>query len=164
MHIAARVPSPHHPGKTSRAHHIPAGKDTFHKWMTHSPWAHAITLVIAARHHAELLQKAQQSRKAEVTLEQQIINEAWSYQISERGRDQASGAVDVDRECVAALEVGMFMRSASAGKAGYHQWGLDAGDHQDQWWPWNNLESGWHNPDAAASDEDLLKVCPFQQI
>ena len=56
------------------------------------------------------------------------------------------------------------MRSASAGKAGYHQWGLDAGDHQDQWWPWNNLESGWHNSDAAASDEDLLKVCPFQQI
>ncbi|KAH7879468.1 uncharacterized protein C8R40DRAFT_991141, partial [Lentinula edodes] len=52
----------------------------------------------------------------------------------------------------------MFERSKAAGKAGYYQWGLDVGCHQDDWNPYEGLEEmdarDWSFDDA----DELIKV------
>jgi hypothetical protein len=63
--------------------------------------------------------------------------------------------VDVDRECLERLEEQMFERSAMAGVAGYFQWGLDAGDHQDCWDPYAVLPAHWNHEDRENSDGEL---------
>ncbi|KAJ7507612.1 hypothetical protein B0H11DRAFT_1635769, partial [Mycena galericulata] len=50
---------------------------------------------------------------------------------------------DVDRECLSLLEERMFESSDTAGDAGDHQWGLDAGAHQGRWNPYVGLPAGW---------------------
>ncbi|RPD52542.1 hypothetical protein L227DRAFT_468077, partial [Lentinus tigrinus ALCF2SS1-6] len=53
----------------------------------------------------------------------------------------------------------MFERSAAAGIAGWYQWGLDAGDHQDGWDPYNEIPDSWNLGDFYPDDpEELLEV------
>jgi hypothetical protein len=42
-------------------------------------------------------------------------------------------SADVDCETIGLLERRMFETSKAAGKAGYQQWGLDAGNGQGKW-------------------------------
>ena len=49
----------------------------------------------------------------------------------------------------------MFEVSKEAGQAGYYQWGLDAGDHQDGWFPYANHTAEWNHRDGEY-EEDLL--------
>ncbi|KAJ7577596.1 hypothetical protein C8J56DRAFT_798500 [Mycena floridula] len=47
----------------------------------------------------------------------------------------------------------MFTDSADAWKAGYYQWGLNAGPHQDGWNPYVGLPSHWSHDDACLLEE-----------
>jgi hypothetical protein len=62
--------------------------------------------------------------------------------------------VDVERECLAKLEEEMFERSQAAGIAGEYQWGLDIGDHQDAWNPYDGLPDHWIYTDRMENYDD----------
>jgi hypothetical protein len=67
--------------------------------------------------------------------------------------------VDVELECLAKLEEEMFERSHAAGIAGEYQWGLDAGDHQDAWNPYDGLPYHWiHDDNRLKNDDNEEKV------
>jgi len=68
--------------------------------------------------------------------------------------------VDVERECLAKLEEEMFERSQAAGIAGEYQWGLDAGDHQDTWNPYDGLPCHWIHADRLESYDDDKRLQP----
>jgi hypothetical protein len=52
----------------------------------------------------------------------------------------------------------MFERSQAAGIAGEYQWGLDVGDHQDAWNPYDGLPYHWIHADRLENDDDDEKV------
>ncbi|KAF9049132.1 hypothetical protein BJ165DRAFT_1387020 [Panaeolus papilionaceus] len=86
-----------------------------------------------------------------------LMDQAWDLQIS--GMPTRSIDTDVDRECLYRLEEDMFEVSARAEMAGYYQWGLDCGHHQDNWDPYLNLPESWNIGDHMF-DEDLLETGP----
>ena len=49
----------------------------------------------------------------------------------------------------------MFECSARAGLAEYFQWGLDAGTHQDNWDPYEDLPNKWTRGDWEGSEAEL---------
>ena len=50
---------------------------------------------------------------------------------------------DIDRECQLYLEEFMFSVTSEAGVSGYPIWGLDAGAHQDFWYPYWEVPQEW---------------------
>ena len=102
--------------------------------MGRASLAHAFTLVLASRHRNQLLSESLPSSPPNLDIERFVLRKAWVLQMEE---DLPREAVDVDRECVSLLEELMFSRSRAAGDAGYYQWGLDAGDHQGGWSPYD---------------------------
>ena len=66
--------------------------------------------------------------------------------------------VDVELECLAKLEEELFERSQAAGIAGECQWGLDAGDHQDAWNPYDGLPDHWIHIDRVENYDNDEKV------
>ncbi|GBE90256.1 hypothetical protein SCP_1901050 [Sparassis crispa] len=82
-----------------------------------------------------------------------ILSQAWAYQVAmAHGPHEAK---DVDQEALELLEGRMFEISQAAGRAGYYQWGLDAGHHQDDWEPYKDLRSMWNHYDAEFSESEL---------
>ena len=139
---------------------IPNAQQDFRLWMSSVPFIHAITIIISSRHRSQFIQTAGGSLS-----EDELLKTAWNYQCSTDSILRAPQCIDINRECVAALEERMFTRSAAAGIAGYYQWGLDAGDHQEQWWPWRELPSHWYHDDTPDfDDDDVMKVWKFLSI
>ena len=66
--------------------------------------------------------------------------------------------MDVKHECLAKMEEEMFECSQVAGTAGEYQWGLDAGDHQDAWNPYDGLPDHWIHTDTSAKVHVALLV------
>ncbi|KAF9522922.1 hypothetical protein CPB83DRAFT_863752 [Crepidotus variabilis] len=58
----------------------------------------------------------------------------------------------------------MFEQSARAGIAGNHQWGLDAGDHQDGWDPYGGLPDHFNHHDREGSDGETQRGFQFVAI
>lgn len=139
------------------ANHVPGARETPFLWQGKPMNAHAATLVIAKRHLQEikLTPAYPHNPGSSQAALQYVLDEAWEYQMSMTNYKHA----DVDLEALTFLEQGMFENAAIAGIAGYDQWGLDAGDHQDYWNPYEGLPSHWRNggfePDNA---EELLQV------
>ncbi|KAF9039799.1 hypothetical protein BJ165DRAFT_1351680 [Panaeolus papilionaceus] len=107
------------------------GKDPKQRleWLGRLPFAHAITLYIAH----------QISQDGDNTPGKNThrLKAAWDIQltrISSRLLD-----IDVDAESLYLLEADMFEVSVEASVAGYFQWGLDVGHHQDNWSPYARL-------------------------
>ncbi len=130
-----------------------------HKWMGGVAFAHAVTLVIAHRDHSLILQDedfpAEGSADAQEAF---ILDKAWSRQKDvRRNSDEQTYFVDVDRECLQDFERRLFERSKDAGPAGFFQWGLDVGDHQNKWDPYQGLPEFWNLGDMDP-DEDTLQV------
>lgn len=142
--------------------HVSGAKGTFHLWLSQAPLAHAMTLFIASRSRRsyELMDSFPRTSSKQI-IEGFVMSKAWDDQM------QASldpyDSVDVDRECIAALERQMFEKSKAAGIAGYWQWGLDAGSHQNNWSPYVHTPEDWNKADAADfSEDDLLVRCNLQ--
>jgi hypothetical protein len=83
--------------------------------------------------------------------EQYILSQAWDSQMRRVADDTT--IADVDLECLNSLERRMFEVSKAAGRAGYWQWGLDVGDHQEGWDLYGNLPAEWHHNDAPLDDD-----------
>ena len=128
-------------------------------WMGCLANAHAITIFLAD----QMLRHAVQKNKKDKRVKEDFISKAWNLQkmnISanlESVEHQAT-VVDVDAECLEALEERMFERSKLAGLAGYYQWGLDAGCHQGHWDPWAGTPSEWNREDFDGWSESELEV------
>ncbi|SJL15384.1 uncharacterized protein ARMOST_20504 [Armillaria ostoyae] len=65
----------------------------------------------------------------------------------------------VSLEALILLEMRVFDRSEDAGVAGNHQWGLDAGMHQDGWYPWSS-DGPEGEKDSREGNESELEVGP----
>ncbi|KAF9470273.1 hypothetical protein BDN70DRAFT_939859, partial [Pholiota conissans] len=111
-------------------------------WIGRLPIAHAITVFLA---HREKLKKINLSKIA-------AIKKGWTTQTEGTLKDVFCD-VNIDAECLARLEELMFERSERAGAAGNWQWGLDVGDHQGSWDPYNALPSHWNEGPAYSETE-----------
>ncbi|KAF8059494.1 hypothetical protein FPV67DRAFT_1426312, partial [Lyophyllum atratum] len=134
--------------------HISKDKKLRRTWIGLLPIAHAHTTFIASRLKAD----AKNDKLEKYTL----FQKAWILQMT-GVPSSAWTDVDVDRECLDRLEVQMFERSVRAGIAGHHQWGLDAGDHQDCWNPYSGLPEDWNHGDRDESEGEL-EVGPIQSF
>lgn len=70
--------------------------------------------------------------------------------------DKGGFRIDVDQECLGLLEERMFEQSFRAGIAGHRQWGLDAGDHQECWDPYEGRPNEWVRSDYKGNLKELL--------
>ena len=127
------------------------------KWLGLLPIAHALTIFIAFR-----MERNTESRYPERKYHpRDYLEEAWEVQF--RSTKSGYSEVDVERECLERLEEQMFERSLRAGIAGYCQWGLDAGDHQECWYPYAGLPEHWNHEDRE-NEEGELEVSTRSQF
>ena len=131
---------------------IPGAHSSRQIWIGRYLVAHAITLLLVAR---------MRSDDPEVHEDEgELLERAWQVQTGSILKDDELVPVDVDAECIRAFERRLFEISMAAGEAGFYQWGLDAGDHQDGWDPYNHIPSDWNVGDMYPDDmEELLQVC-----
>ncbi|KAF8171255.1 hypothetical protein K438DRAFT_1613279 [Mycena galopus ATCC 62051] len=88
-----------------------------------------------------------------------IFKIAWEYQ--GRARVSQFRHTDVDRECLGYFEEHLFKNSKRAGQAGNHQWGLDAGAHQDRWNPYVDIPYDWNHEDRDEENKSEFQVGPI---
>ncbi|KAI0683221.1 hypothetical protein BC835DRAFT_1296586, partial [Cytidiella melzeri] len=137
--------------------HIPEAEGTREKWQGSAMNAHAATLVIAYRRRFDIQDDPTYPKHLDgAELEVYSLKRAWEYQ---RNDEEDRFQVDVDHECLTLFEERLFERSREAGIAGWYQWGLDAGEHQESWDPYAGLPSHWNHGDFYPDNEDeVLKV------
>ncbi|KAI0737449.1 hypothetical protein C8Q80DRAFT_1115236, partial [Daedaleopsis nitida] len=97
---------------------VPGARENRHLWISRYTVAHAITLLLANRMCPDPPQPP-------------VDEKALLQRACESDPEVELHAVNVDGECMRILEQHMFEVSAAAREAGFFQWGLDAGDHQD---------------------------------
>lgn len=132
---------------------IPGANKKRHLWIGRYLVAHAITLLLAYRMRPE--------DKPEN--EHHLLQQSWEVQVNTNFEDLPLQLADVDGECIRALERRMFEQSEAAGLAGFYQWGLDAGDHQNAWDPYANIPHDWNAGDLYPADMDELLVVRIHQ-
>ncbi|KAF9061883.1 hypothetical protein BDP27DRAFT_1428441 [Rhodocollybia butyracea] len=128
------------------------------------PLAHSRTLLVAHRYQAEFLAMdncPDSTNKAQ--LEEFLINMAWSRLdkytgLSLDGKFQID-PIDVDYEAMIHLDRAMFDWSAQAGVSGNEQWGLDAGMHEDNWYPYG-LSAPERNGNEREGSESEIQPGP----
>ena len=89
--------------------------------------------------------------------QQDLLRMAWGIQINSDVK-LVWQEVDVKHECLAKLEKEMFECSLAAGIAGEYQWGLDTGEHQEAWNPYDSLPYHWILADRLEIDPNDEKV------
>ncbi|PSS32073.1 hypothetical protein PHLCEN_2v2149 [Hermanssonia centrifuga] len=142
------------------ANKVPGASAAKHLWISRAPLAHAITLVIAHRHHTALSKNANHPvAGSQEDQERFILEQAWAHQCKGNSHNPAAVlTVDVDRECLQDFEERLFERSLDAGIAGSYQWGLDCGDHQQRWDPYFGLPAHWNHGDLDVDEDTDLQV------
>jgi hypothetical protein len=119
------------------------------------PLAHAYTEVITVRKHDEIKGHPSFAHgKSSVQQHSFILQQAWSLQYNTTSQEYRHA--DVDKECLLLLEEAMFETSMRAGQAGHYQWGLDAGQHQNDWSPYNDRPAHWNHNDRDGSESELI--------
>jgi hypothetical protein len=81
-----------------------------------------------------------------------MLEYAWKIPTEDPPLEKVFTNIDVNKECLERLEEEMFVWSALAGSAGNFQWGLDAGDHQDGWNPYDGTPVEWNHDDRDSSE------------
>lgn len=114
---------------------VPGAKSTFHEWVAKQVVGHAITLLLAQRLRSETNPEGEE--------ESSLIQRAWNVQLKSGDMGKKITSQDVDLECLRDFERRIFDATKQAGQAGYFQWGLDAGDHQEAWDPYDSVPEDW---------------------
>jgi hypothetical protein len=121
---------------------------------------HALTILISFREQ-EAYKKLPgcPPLSNDLELRRFILGKAWDDLV---GRSSITSTElrpdDVDADAISLLEARMFSSSKTAGIAGYEQWGLDAGDHQDHWDPYQNRTSRDDDDDGGSFSDSALEV------
>lgn len=140
---------------------IPGAVTRKQEWITGVPIAHAYTLVLASRLYESDLEASSMDKEPDdsqpFVLTPDLLQRAWQLQVSETD-PRSHGIVGVDCECIAAFEERLFECSARAGLASFCQWGLDAGDHQARWIPYNEIPSDWDHHDYEWEYDEKCEV------
>ncbi|KAJ3884392.1 hypothetical protein GG344DRAFT_60572 [Lentinula edodes] len=118
------------------------------EWQSLLAHAHAITLFLDYRLHSHVTGMSKSER----------LQVAWIHQSMKQVSPNNSKVIDVDLKCLEYLETRMFERSAEAGVAGWYQWRLDAGYHQDNWDPYVGLWEGLNHFNFQDEKGDSLEV------
>lgn len=125
-------------------------------WIGRVAYAHAVTLILASRHRERFLREPEFPRNASAADQQTfILQAAYRHQKEHVSEEYLLHGVDVDRECLFLFEERLFENSAAAGSAGNHQWGLDAGPHQDNWNPYTYTPPWWNHEDREERDSEI---------
>ncbi|KAF8956009.1 hypothetical protein BDZ97DRAFT_1764147 [Flammula alnicola] len=114
-------------------------------WLGFLPIAHAHTIFLSSRIRDTV-------KDAD---EHELLARAWKAQYAGDAKATLLVDIDVDKECLESLKELMFERSSKAGIAGNCQWGLDAGDHQECWDPYQGIPSYWNYGDRSESEGEL---------
>lgn len=141
------------------ARNVRGAREATHLWQGGPLNAHAATLVIA-QHRRKLIESSSTYPHHSQDMEERLaytLREAWEYQTHTSG----SLFCDVDLESLSLLEEAMFESSARTDIAGYYQWGLDAGDHQNGWDPYEGLMTGGFEP---THPDEVLAVSLFVRL
>ncbi|KAF5361206.1 hypothetical protein D9757_013608 [Collybiopsis confluens] len=137
---------------------IPGAQNKGISWYCTLPIAHARTLVLAHCHGPELGSKS--------STETDILRHAFSRLVGWTGltidgKKKPQEKYDVDLEALRILEKLIFDVSESAGEAGNHQWGLDAGSHQRNWNPWTlDAPESWATDRRYGDNDTELETGP----
>ncbi|KAG1765054.1 hypothetical protein EV702DRAFT_1213746, partial [Suillus placidus] len=134
---------------------IEEARETVVQWLGCAPFAHALSIMLA--HHKRSILEADADYPRDGTMEAQdefILDTAWMTLLKETGSSTDVIHTDVDLECLSVFEHRLFEKSARSGSAGNYQWGLDAGNHQDDWDPYAGLLSHWNHEDRNEGDPD----------
>lgn len=137
---------------------IPAAKTNTMLWVALLPVVHAATLLLAHRLNAEHILLSDCPPEADPERRSHfLLQKAWDFQ--KDWSKTIPHSIDVDEEAIYNLEKRMFINSkeSKAGDAGYYQWGLDSGSHQNKWTPYLDLPAdwSWESKEYADSDSDL---------
>jgi len=124
-----------------------------HHWVGYLPLAHAITIFIAHRLSHNPPEDLEEKSDGD------FLTRAWEIQVENMG--SLGDDVDVDKQCLEQLEEEMFENSSRAGIAGNHQWGLDAGDHQEGWNPYLGTPEHWNHGDRPGNNDTEMQVSLF---
>lgn len=114
-------------------------------WIGYLPIAHAHTLYIVH-------QLLKCDSKLTSLTRKDLLEHAWEVQFAGSSRLLE---IDVDRDCLYDLEEEMFEVSTQSGIASFFQWGLDAGHHQDNWYPYNNMPPDWNDGNYNWNEDNL---------
>ncbi|KAK0435307.1 hypothetical protein EV421DRAFT_1908785 [Armillaria borealis] len=133
-------------------------------WATGLAISHARTLLITYRHQDLFLQDEDCTPISDIEAVNHFVGQkAWDRLVGYTGcttdGKPKPDVVDVDMEALIPLEMRMFDRSEDAGVAGNHQWGLDAGMHQDGWYPWSS-DGPEGEKNSHEGNESELEVGP----
>ncbi|PBK62015.1 hypothetical protein ARMSODRAFT_1025149 [Armillaria solidipes] len=133
-------------------------------WATGLAMSHARTLLIAYRHQDLFLQDEDCPPTSDIEAVNRFVGQkAWERLVGYTGcmtdGKPKPDVVDVDMEALILLEMRMFDRSEDAGVAGNNQWGLDAGMHQDGWYPWSS-DGPEGEKNSREGNESELEVGP----
>ncbi|KAG2156784.1 uncharacterized protein EDB93DRAFT_1307406, partial [Suillus bovinus] len=118
-------------------------------------FAHALSIMLTYNKHSILEADPDYPREGTTDMQEEfILKAAWMTLLEQTSRSTDVTHTDVDLECLLAFEQCLFENSAQSGSAGNHQWGLDAGNHQDGWDPYARLSFHCNHEDRGEGDPD----------
>jgi len=133
-------------------------------WVHRLPFAHALTLLLAAQSY-EIGPPPKWYANPTFPKEKMgfsapddpyLVLCAWEA-LTSKDPLHTTLPCDIGWETLHSLEKLLFDCTVHAGLAGYYQWGLDAGDHQNAWYPYAGYEP--IDPgDVAEFPEEWLQV------
>lgn len=126
---------------------IPGAKGMSQKWMSKPTMAHALNIVLAAQNEEYLIKVHHQQQTPR---EPDFIQLAWDHLQSHMTWKPKQ---DVDQMCIRLLEREMF----TTGTDGDYQWGLDVGDHQGRWNPYEGIPYDWRTEEAEITEEEPVR-------
>ncbi|KAL0572914.1 hypothetical protein V5O48_009047 [Marasmius crinis-equi] len=132
-------------------------------WIVDGTLQHGLTLLIQDSHGREFEAERFCPRNT-VEKKRYVLQRSWTKLLewTPDTQEKVKRWVDVDREALAILERKMFDRSRSAGQAGNCQWGLDAGIHQNGWFPYFQFRD-WEVDQDRDDEAELERGRRFDQ-
>ncbi|KAL1715944.1 hypothetical protein EV715DRAFT_293655 [Schizophyllum commune] len=138
---------------------IPEAQANSLEWFGKALMAHAQTIFLSQQRKQSIIRSLGDSYPSgpgcAAKRVRALQDAAWEIFRTERWSEaHAVPGVDIDLECLALLERKILESSEEAGRAGNWQWGLDVGEHQHGWHPYEDLSARWGSPRAPDTDRD----------
>ena len=137
-------------------YNLTSGSVIPNQWFQHAVAAHAITLLILYKSYiisSSNIPYIQLSHHPQIFYGH--LKDAWMSQCHSA---PALSPPDIDREAISLLERLMLEVSSSGGPASNYQWGLDAGNHQGHWNPFEYTPAHWREEHVPSFENEEYLV------
>ena len=137
-------------------HNLASGSFFPDQWFQRTVGAHAINLLILYNSYTKSSPSIPYHQlSSHPQLLYDLLKEAWIIQCSSA---PSIPPPDIDKEAISLLERLMFEVSSSGGPASNYQWGLDVGNHQAHWNPYENVPLHWREEYVPAFENEEFLV------